>query len=173
MARVARGTAHGLAQGLGWFSLGLGLAELIAPRRIGRTFGLEEHSSLIQAYGVREIAAGIGILAARDPTPWVWARVAGDALDAATLTMGLNERNPRRPEAAMALLAVAGVTLLDVVCARALSDARAVPPPRPLPDYSDRSGLPRPPEEMRGAARDFEVPKDMRIPEPLRPYAVH
>ena len=37
-------------------------------------------------------------------------------------------------------------------------------------DYGDRSGLPRPPEAMRGAARDFEVPQDMRVPELLRPY---
>jgi hypothetical protein len=33
-------------------------------------------------------------------------------------------------------------------------------------------GFPKPPEQMRGAARDFEIPPDMRTPEALRPFAV-
>lgn len=40
---------------------------------------------LIRAYGVREIAKGVGILTSPNPTPWLWGRVAGDALDLATL----------------------------------------------------------------------------------------
>ena len=31
----------------------------------------------------------------------------------------------------------------------------------------------RPPQQMRGAARDFEVPRDFRTPEALRPYTTH
>jgi hypothetical protein len=30
--------------------------------------------------------------------------------------------------------------------------------------------MPRPPEAMRGAARDFKIPRDMRTPEALRPW---
>ena len=30
-------------------------------------------------------ATGVGILASRSPAPWLWARVAGDGLDMATL----------------------------------------------------------------------------------------
>ena len=41
---------------------------------------------------------------------------------------------------------------------------------RPLRDYSGRRGMPRPPDAMRGIARDFPVPRDMRIPEAMRPY---
>jgi hypothetical protein len=38
-------------------------------------------------------------------------------------------------------------------------------------DYRDRSGLPRSPQAMRGAARrDFEPPRDFRTPEALRPW---
>ena len=33
-------------------------------------------------------------------------------------------------------------------------------------------GFPKPPEQMRGTARDFEVPADMRTPEALRPFAI-
>lgn len=34
------GRADQLAKALGWFSLGLGLAELLAPRRITRALGM-------------------------------------------------------------------------------------------------------------------------------------
>ena len=159
-----------LARGLGVVSLALGLAEVVAPRALARAHGLRGSESLIRAYGMREIATGIGILGSQDPTPWIWGRVAGDALDLATLATGLEGDNPQQGTLGIAIAAVAGVTALDVYCAQQLSreDTRPLPP---LRDYSNRSGLPRPPEAMRGAARDFEVPHDFRIPEPLRPYA--
>jgi hypothetical protein len=69
----------------------------------------------------------------------------------------------------LALAAVAGATAVDVYCAQALSRESPIPLP-PMRDYSDRSGLPRPPQAMRGAARDFEVPRDFRQPEALRPW---
>ena len=170
--RVMSGSsAQALAEGLGWFSVGLGLAELVAGRELARWLGMEERERLIRAYGVREIATGVAILTQDDPTPWVWGRVAGDALDIGTLAVGLGGDNPERRNVGLALAAVAGVTVLDVVCAQQLTADRDRPPPRPLPDYSDRSGLPRPPEAMRGVARDAEIPKDMRIPEAMRPYA--
>ena len=33
-------------------------------------------------------AGGLGILASRDPTPWIWARVAGDVLDGGIVLTG-------------------------------------------------------------------------------------
>ena len=48
-----------VARGLGWFSIGLGLAEIVAGREIGRTLGMEHRDWLIRAYGVREIASGV------------------------------------------------------------------------------------------------------------------
>jgi hypothetical protein len=75
------------------------------------------------------------------------------------------------------MVAVAGVTALDVVCGASLarrSPARHSSPnlSRRLPaiDYHRRTGFPKAPEQMRGAARDFEVPRDMRTPEALRPF---
>ena len=42
----------------------------------------------------------------------------------------------------------------------------------PVRDYSDRSGLPRAVDDMRGAARaDFDVPSDMDTPTLLRPLS--
>ena len=55
-------TAHSMARGLGWFSIGLGLAEVLAPRALTRGLGMEGNEQLVQAYGLREIPTGIGIL---------------------------------------------------------------------------------------------------------------
>ena len=172
MAYYHRGdTADALARGMGWFSIGLGVAEIVAGRRIARWLGMEEHTTLIRAYGVREIGAGMGLLALGDPKPWMWGRIAGDALDLGTLAAGLGRDNPRRDNVGIALAAVLGATALDVACTRMLhadeSRHHALPPP----DYSDRSGLGGPPERMRGVARDAPIAEDMRTPTLMRPLA--
>jgi hypothetical protein len=162
--------ALALAQGLGWFSIGLGAAEVMAPQQLARFLGMEEHTQLIRAYGAREIATGIGILSQDDPTPWMWGRVGGDALDLGTLALGLERDNPQRGNVGLAIAAVAGVMALDLVCASRLAAERerySAPIP---PNYGDRRGLPLPPDAMRGVARDALGPSDMRIPEGMRPY---
>jgi hypothetical protein len=166
--------ARKLARGLGWFSIALGSVEVLAPHALSRWLGMKDSEPLLQAYGVREIATGVGILASDNPSGWVWGRVAGDGLDLATLASGLNERRADKGYAGLAMAAVLGVTALDVLCARSLAredeHARSQARPR-IYDYGARSGFPRPPHRMRGAARDFEVPADMRTPELLRPLA--
>jgi hypothetical protein len=158
-----------LAQGLGWFSIGLGVAELVAPQQLARFLGMEEHTQLIRAYGAREIATGIGILTQEDPTPWIWGRVGGDVLDLGTLALGLRRHNPQRGNVGMAVAAVAGVTALDIACVQELSAERDRVS-WPIADYGDRRGLPQPPAAMRGVAREALGQRDMRVPEPLRPY---
>ena len=164
--------AHSMARGLGWFSIGLGLAEVLAPRTVTRGLGMEGNEQLVQAYGLREIATGIGILSSDQPAPWIWGRVGGDALDMATLAGGLQPDNPKKENVELALAAIAGVTALDVVCGTSLA-RHARPKPRQrltAIDYSRRSGFRKPAEQMRGAARDFVVPRDMRTPKALRPF---
>jgi hypothetical protein len=158
-----------LARALGVFSIALGAVELLAPRLFTRHLGLDGQENLVRAYGAREVATGIGILAASDPTPWIWGRVAGDALDLATLATGLEGDNPEKANVVIAAAAVAGVTALDLYCAATLSRESAIPL-APSRDYSRRSGFPRPAEAMRGAARDtFDLPSDMREPPAMRP----
>ena len=82
---------------------------------------------------------------------------------------GLEGNNPKQGNVGIAIAAVAGVTALDVYCAQTLSRESPHPLP-PLQDYSDRSGFPRGIEQSHGAASDFEVPRDFRTPEALRPY---
>jgi hypothetical protein len=146
--------------------------EVVAARSLTRALGMDGQETLVRAYGVREIATGVAILASEDPTPWIWGRVAGDALDIATLATGFNEDNPQTENLGIALAAVAGVTALDIYCGQALS-RESSRPLAPIRDYSDRSGWPRSPSAMRGAASDFEVPRDFRAPEALRPYTMH
>jgi len=164
--------AHELAQGLGWFSIALGTLELAAPGMLARALGMEGREALLRAYGLREVATGIAILNARDPAPWLWGRVGGDALDVATLVAHYTDDNPRKDVVGLAIAAVAGVTALDVYCAAALSGDDFADEIEDFYDYGDRSGMPLAPEEMRGAASDFEVPRDFRTPEALRPWKV-
>ena len=113
-----------VARGLGWFSLGLGAAEIVAGREIGRALGMEEKGWLFRLLGVREAAAGAAILAMENPRAGVWARVAGDALDLAALGSGFTEDNPRKENLAVAFAVVAGITALDYWCAKRLGSGR-------------------------------------------------
>lgn len=143
-------SADALACSLGVFSIALGAAELLAPRSLARGLGLPGGEWAVRACGAREVLTGVGILTRDDPQPWMWGRVAGDALDLGILAGALASRRRRRGTAAVALGAVAAVTALDVICARALAEADSGH--YVAPDYSDRSGFPKPVAEMRGAA---------------------
>jgi uncharacterized protein YjeT (DUF2065 family) len=142
-----------LAQGLGLFSIGLGLAELIAPRTIARALDMRGSENLLRFYGARELAAGMGILGTGNRPFWLWGRVAGDVVDIATLSIALVGSNRRKGNVTMALLAVLGVTALDVISATSLEAGRRSS--RPVRDYSHRSGFPKSAREMVGAARGY------------------
>lgn len=140
-----------LARGLGWFSIGLGLAELIAPRAIARLTGTRNHSGLLRSYGLREIAAGAGILTSSEPGPWLWARVAGDALDLASLGSALTDSRNSAGLTLFGIASAAGVTALDVLCAQRLTEKTT---------SSGRAEssiiINRPPEEVYGFWRHLE-----------------
>src|SRR5215510_7227720 len=103
-----------IARGLGWFSLGLGLAGIVAPRRLAKLIGLRgDHNVLFRVLGAREITSGIGILAGRRPNSnWMWSRVGGDAIDLALLGAAFRQRRPKQNKLAMATAAMTGVTAL-------------------------------------------------------------
>jgi uncharacterized membrane protein len=117
-------TADRLARGLGWFSIGLGAAELLAPRAVAKIAGVdpENNSSLIRLFGLRELASGLAIFVQGDrPAEAVWSRVAGDALDLASLGMAFASPNSQKPKLGFATANVLAVTALDVLCAQELS----------------------------------------------------
>jgi len=113
-----------VARGLGWFSIGLGLTEVVAGRQLGRVLGMEDKGWLFRALGVREVATGVAILAMDQPRAGVWARVAGDALDLAVLGSGFTEENPQQENLTVAFATVAGITAVDYWCARRLHSGR-------------------------------------------------
>ncbi|WP_206030304.1 cyclase dehydrase [Roseomonas sp. AR75] len=166
-----RGSAGRMAGHLGWFSIGLGLLEVAAARPLARGLGMRGQETLLRAFGLREILNGVGLLAATDRRPWMQGRIAGDALDMATLLAFL--RSSRNPAGlALGLAAVGGVTLLDLLCAEALrsEEADREARQRATHAYAGRTGFPQGAQTARGAARDFEPPADFRIPGPLRPW---
>lgn len=134
-------TTSKLVQLVAGTSIALGLFELFAPKRVTRSLGMRGLGSLVQLYGLREIAKGVGLLTTQNPEPWMKARLAGDALDAATLLPFLSRRNRRRENVALALLSVFAITALDEVCAKRLRASTPDPLP-PTRDYSDRTGFP-------------------------------
>jgi uncharacterized membrane protein len=114
-----------LALGLGWFSIGLGLAELLAPRAVARAIGMPgANAGVLRSFGAREIGAGLAILNEPDRATWLWSRVGGDAVDLSYLASGLNERSDNA-RVKVALAAVLGVTALDAWCAGQLHRTRA------------------------------------------------
>jgi hypothetical protein len=152
-----------LARSLGMFSFALGLAELIAPKRITRAIGLDGREGLVRAFGVREISAGIPTMSI-DKQIGLMMRIVGDGLDIATVASALKSQNAQRRNAGIAFGALIAVTALDLL-AIAMTSAAHKRSPEPPRDFSDRSGLPRGIEASRGLARrDFATPADYRAP---------
>lgn len=145
-----------LAQFLGWFSISLGAAELLAPRALGRGLGFGSQSPwLLRACGAREIISGIGILSQpRRRSVWLWSRVGGDAVDLALLGSALAAGRGSRTRVAAATATVAGVTALDVMASRRLSgnaQARGG-----LLRIQESIAINRSPQELYGFWRNLE-----------------
>lgn len=117
-----RHLAHGIALGLGAFSLGLGALEVTMPGFLGRWLGLPGRINLFRAYGLREMAAGVGLLTQRRKAPWLWARVLGDAVDLATLAFARPYDRKEVAGLTAGVAAVLGVTAIDLLCALRLRD---------------------------------------------------
>ena len=126
--RPAKGHPENLARGLGWLSLGIGIAQVLAPRTVARLCGVPVPPALMIACGLREIACGVGLLTQQQPAPWLKVRSAGDVLDLAGLGCGALVPGADRRRIAIATAAVAGVTAVDVYCSRELAvHGRALP----------------------------------------------
>jgi hypothetical protein len=112
---------------LGWFSIALGIAELVAPRHVARLIGVrgnERTRAVLRAYGAREIATGLGILSQPTEAKWLWSRVGGDAIDLATLGQASRNEKTDGTRISLATAAVLGVAALDVLAARSVSNSQ-------------------------------------------------
>lgn len=106
---------------LGWLSLGLGTLQLTAPYMVRRMSGVDDSATsrmLVPLVGARELVHGAGLLAGRRTAAWAWTRVAGDAIDLASLGVALSRRRGTRRARLIAVTgAVLGITAVDVVTA--------------------------------------------------------
>lgn len=115
--------AERLAVGLGWFSLGLGLAKALAPRKVAQIMGVgEESSHVLRMLGIRQLAHGAGILGSRPrPTTAIMSRVAGDMMDLAFLGSRMLAPGTDKARLCGAVSAIAGITAIDLYCSQQLA----------------------------------------------------
>jgi len=111
-----------LAQFLGWFSIGLGTAQVTNPKTLCKIVGASDDGIaplVMRLMGLRELMQGTGILTRPRPTMWLWSRVGGDVLDL-SLLLATAVKN-RKARTAFAIANVIGVTVPDVYESRFLS----------------------------------------------------
>lgn len=108
-----------MVRGLGGASLGLGLAEVVAPGQVARLAGVSDSGrarAVIRALGVRECGHAAALFLG--PDELVWTRVAGDVLDMALLLVGIAKRPPgRRRRGAISATALAVIGAADLYVA--------------------------------------------------------
>lgn len=126
LANEDRGTgSESLADFLGLFSLGLGLAQVTMPGTIARLCGVDGDDGntrvVMRLLGAREISHGLAILGNQQPTKAMWSRVMGDVLDLALLGRALANPENDRGRTLFATANVLAVTALDVLAARGLA----------------------------------------------------
>jgi len=161
---------EGLANALGWFSIGLGLAQVAAPRSVARLIGVSDDDrtvTLMRTLGVRELASGVGLLSQPRAPGWAWSRVAGDVMDLALLGNAMTSDESERPRLTATTAAVVGVTALDVIAGQRLtrrSEVAAGERPRERGKRVVKSiTVGRPPDEVYRFWHDFEnLPRFMR-----------
>jgi uncharacterized membrane protein len=115
-----------LARALGWFSLCLGLVQIVAPRKVAQMVGIPgdaDERKVMRAVGLREIANGLGILTQAKPTPWLWARVGGDAMDLALLSSAMTSPRAEKSRVAAATAAVLGIAAADTLVSTRITRA--------------------------------------------------
>ncbi len=109
---------HRLARGVGWVSIGVGLALLASPSRAVRGLGMGERPNLGRLMGARDLVLGAGLLRGGNTTTWLRARGAADALDAAVILAGMASGAFPRNRAPVGLAMATGFSVLSFVLAR-------------------------------------------------------
>ncbi len=106
-------------QALGVASVLLGLAALTAPRRFASAIGVSTATSpeAVAAFGSRELAAGAALLSPVKFGPFLWMRVAGDAMDLGGLALAARKPGADRKLLALVGTAVVAIAIFDLVLA--------------------------------------------------------
>jgi uncharacterized membrane protein len=111
-------------------SLGLGVAQLAAPDMVRRISGVDDSATsraVVPLVGARELVHAAGLLTSRRKGVWAWTRVAGDAMDLASLGMAIAHRGGRRRRRLVGVTgAVVGITVVDLLTAVQATRAREI-----------------------------------------------
>lgn len=157
-----------LDRSLGWFSIGLGVTQLLAPKALGRTIGVGDQSTLLRMCGAREIVSGIGLLSGKAPAAFSTSRVIGDVLDLALLGASLRSPQANPARIAAAATAVAGVTAVDMYASKIDIQRAMTRAPQDLP-VTVALAINCPPQQAYEFWRKLEnVPRFMRNIESVR-----
>ncbi len=179
MTGLIRRRGHGdgrqerLARALGWFSLGLGIPQLLVPQRLNQLIGVDDsgrNRMVMRAVGVRELAGGAGILDRPRPAGFLFARLTGDIMDLLLLGAALRAKGNDRHRVGAATAAVTGVAVLDAIAAKKTS--RSSDPTTGSGAVRSQTGITvnRPPEEVYGFWRRLEnLPSFMYHLESVQP----
>ena len=117
-AANAMGDRATLNRSLGWFSIGLGITQLLAPKALGRAIGVGDQSTIMRMCGMREIVSGVGLLSGAAPAAFSTSRVIGDVMDLALLGASLRSQQANPSRIAAAATAVASVTAVDLYASK-------------------------------------------------------
>jgi uncharacterized membrane protein len=143
---------------LGWFSLGLGVPQTMAPGMVNRLIGVRDDSNSRvwqRVVGLRELAAAAGIFSRPRPAGWLWARVAGDIKDLALLGAAWRSKEQRAGRLAAATASVAGITAIDAFTAARMSRLPKGVTKDPSFRVRTSTTVRRSPEELYAFWRDF------------------
>lgn len=155
-----------LGRGVGWTSLGLAAAQLIAPGALLRLLGIgpsRRAAAIVRLLGVGKLGAGLGVLLApRRPLPLA-VRAAHDVVELGLA--GFAGRHLSAPRRLAGALAIGGVGVLDGAAARRAQQTFGGEAPTVM--YSVT--INRPPAEVYAFFRRFErLPRFMDYLEEVR-----
>lgn len=146
----------GLRAGLGWFGVGIGVAQLVDPDRWNRLIGVDptpKNRAMMRMVGAQEVAVGGGILAKLRPSWSPWGRVAGDVAHLGMLAAALRDPSNHRRRLLFTMASVLGVSVLDGFASWRLSPR--VSPPTEV-RVTATTTVRRDPDTVYGYWRDLE-----------------
>lgn len=146
--QLLSGPEYDMARFLGWFSIGLGTAELLIPGVLAKLAGAHsKHKTLVRLAGLRELGHGVAILGQSKPASGIWSRVAGDAMDLVLLRLAMLRPGAHRRRLTLTTLLIGGITAMDYMCARDLSGQPSLLSNKAVPVRRSII-VNRPPEEL-------------------------
>lgn len=107
---------------IGVVTTGVGIALLVAPRRLAVAAGVGDRPTFARAVGVADLALVPGLLRGRPRWPWMFARAAANLPIAAAYRSEIN-RTGGTALARKAMITMVGLSVVDTATAIALRKA--------------------------------------------------